>query len=85
MSSNKVLRQVNIFIASPGDVADARERARKAVHRVNRLVAKPNGVLLEAIGWEDIPAGKAERAQDLINPYVDAADIFIGTMNEARL
>jgi hypothetical protein len=45
------------------------------------LVAKPSGFLLEPIGWEDIPASKAERTQEVINSYVDAADIFIGILN----
>ena len=82
MLGSKAIRHFNVFIASPGDTVDARERVRKAVERVNRLVARPNGVFLEAIGWEDIPAGKAKRAQDLINPYVDAAHIFIGILNK---
>jgi len=78
----KSLRQVNVFIASPGDVSDFRDRVCKAVERVNRLVAKPFGLLLEPIGWEDIPAGKGTRTQDVINPYVDAADVFIGILNK---
>jgi len=82
MTMTKTLRQMNIFIASPGDVSDARDRVRKAVERVNRLVAKRSGFLLEPIGWEDIPASKAKRTQDLLNPYVDAADIFIGILNK---
>src|SRR5262249_34905571 len=43
-------------------------------------VGRPNGVLFESIGWEDIPAGKGYRAQDVINPFVDKADIFIGLL-----
>lgn len=81
MTMTKTLKQVNVFIASPGDVSDARDCARKAVERLNRLVAKPSGFLLDPIGWEDIPASKAKRTQEVINPYVDAADIFIGILN----
>lgn len=76
-----VLHTVSVFIASPGDVEKERDATRYAVERVNRLVAKPNGVLLEAIGWEDLPAGKAERAQTLINPAVDKADIVVGLLS----
>lgn len=78
---NRTLRQVNVFIASAGDVSESRDRARRAVKRINRLVARPSGFLLEPIGWEDIPARKGKRTQDVINPYVDAADIFIGILN----
>ena len=81
MSSNNPLRQVNLFIASPGDTADARNRIREAVERINRLVAQPNGIIVHSTGWEDIPSGKANRAQDRINPYVDAAHIFVGILN----
>ena len=79
---NATLRQVNVFIASPGDVSDARDCVRKAIERINRLVARPSGFLLEPIGWEDIPAGKAKRTQEIINPYVEGADIFIGILNK---
>lgn len=79
---SNTLRRVNVFIASPGDVSEARDRARKAIERINRLVAKPSGFLFEPIGWEDIPACKGERTQDVINPYVDAADIFVGILNK---
>jgi len=76
------LKKVTVFIASPGDVADERDLVRKAVERVNRLVAKHQGFLLEAIGWEDIPSGTGNRAQEVINPYVDSADIFVGVLHQ---
>ncbi|NLZ04341.1 MAG: hypothetical protein GXY19_04145 [Phycisphaerae bacterium] len=54
----KTLKRVIVVIASPGDVADARSSVRHAVDRINHLVVKDNGFLLEPIGWEDIPPGK---------------------------
>lgn len=80
--TDRSLQVVRVFISSPGDVAVARQAAREAVTRVDKLVARHNGILLEPIGWEDIPAGKAERTQELINPYVRAADIYIGILNK---
>ena len=74
----KGLKRIRVFIASPGDVAKEREIVRQAVERINRLLAKRQGFLLEAIGWEDIPSGTSIRAQEVINPYVDSAHIFIG-------
>lgn len=79
---SKTLQTVNMFIASPGDASEARDRVRKVIERINRLLAKPSGFILESIGWEDIPACKGERTQDVINPYVDAADIFVGILNK---
>jgi tetratricopeptide (TPR) repeat protein len=75
------LKQIYVFIASPGDVGSARSSVRDAIGRINRLVAKDNGFLLEPIGWEDIPPGKGRRAQEVINPYVDAASIFVGILH----
>ena len=76
------LKQITVFIASPGDVAPARERVRHAVERINRLLGKEAGFLLETIGWEDVPPGKANRSQEVINPYVDAAHIFVGILHQ---
>ena len=76
------LRRVGVFIASPGDVGCAREAVRRAVEHINRLVAKSQGFLFQATGWEDVPPGMGSRAQELINPYVDAAQIFVGILNQ---
>lgn len=80
MTTN-ALKPVFVFIASPSDVSDSRNSVRHAVERINKLVAKDNGFLLEPIGWEDIPPGKGQRAQDIINRHVDAASIFVGILH----
>lgn len=82
MKEKSKLERVLIFIASPSDVSPARERVRRAIDRINRLLAKQAGYLFEAIGWEDIKSGKGERAQEIINHYVDAAYIFIGVLHQ---
>ncbi len=79
---NRNLRKVKVFISSPGDVADARQRAREAVENVNRLFAIQNGIFFHVRGWEDISTGKAERTQDLINPDLEDTDIYIGIFNK---
>ena len=76
------LEVITVFLASPGDTADERERVRRSVDRVNRLVAKQNGFLLEVIGWEDIPSSTGARAQEVINPFVRDADVFIGILKK---
>ena len=82
MCKDKKLKRIYVFISSPGDVAKARENVRYAVNRINDLMAKDYGFIFEPIGWEDIPPGKQERAQEQINKYVDKADIFIGVFNQ---
>ena len=74
------LKTINIFIASPSDVADARNLVKKAINHVNKLLAREFGFLFEPIGWEQIPPGKGSRPQTLINPYVESAQIFIGIL-----
>lgn len=76
------LKQVFVFIASPGDVPLPRDTVRRAIERINRLVAKQAGFLFEPIGWEDIPPGKSNRAQEVINSYVDKAQVFIGILHQ---
>ena len=76
------LQRVGVFIASPSDVNAERDAARDSVERINRLVAKHNGFLLEPIGWEDVPPRQAIRSQEAINPYVEKARIFIGILNQ---
>jgi tetratricopeptide (TPR) repeat protein len=82
MARRMQIQETSLFIASPGDTVDARNRVREAVERVNRLVGRPNRIIVNAIGWEDIPSGRAKRAQDRINPYVKRADIFVGILNK---
>lgn len=76
------LKRIILFIASPGDVEPARNRVRHAIDRINRLLAKESGFLFDPIGWEDIPPGKADRAQEVINQYVDMAHIFVGILHQ---
>lgn len=55
-----------IFLASPGDVKKERELFVSVVERVNKVKAKPLGILLEPCGWEDLGPGSG-RPQELIN------------------
>ncbi|HXR37446.1 MAG TPA: DUF4062 domain-containing protein, partial [Terracidiphilus sp.] len=71
-------RPLTVFIASPGDVAPERQKLREVVADLNRTVARHLGLVVDATGWEDLPPSvHPERTQELINPSVDQADIFI--------
>jgi len=82
MKKTITLKRISVFIASPGDTADARDIVRQAIDRINRLVARERGFLLESIGWENIPPGRGESSQEVINPYVDDAHVFIGILHQ---
>lgn len=69
---------LTVFIASPSDVAPERQKLREIIADLNQTVARHLGFVLDATGWEDLPPSvHEERTQELINPSVDKADIFI--------
>ncbi len=73
LTQHKLLR---VFIASPGDLIDERFKFRQAIEEVNRIKAKPMGVHLEPLGWEDTLPGKG-RPQSIINKEIEACDLFV--------
>ena len=72
---------LSVFVASPGDVADARKRLERVVDELNFLWSREYGLRLELVKWEthaysDIGID----AQDVINNQLDQFDIFLGIM-----
>jgi len=67
---------LNVFIASPGDLNQERERFRNVLGEVNTLKAHSLGLHLEPLGWEDTVPGKG-RPQALINADIERADLFV--------
>ena len=78
----KILRVLNLFLSSPGDVGEERKAVKAIVEKINKLVARPNGLFFELREWEHIPLGKAIRTQEIINPYVQDCDVYIGILNK---
>lgn len=81
MADERLLRELLVFVASPSDVADARDAARRAVLRIDRLVSRDLGITIVPRGWENVPVGMADRAQEVINAEVDRAHAFIGILH----
>lgn len=73
---------LTIFLASPGDVADERNRLLETVTEWNRAWARNLGVRLEVARWEDDAyPGIGVDAQDVINRQLPQDyDLFIGIM-----
>jgi hypothetical protein len=73
---------LTIFLASPADVVDERNRLEEAVTDWNRTWARNLGVRLELLRWEhDAYPGIGEDAQDVINQQLPQDyDLFIGVM-----
>ncbi|WP_276118791.1 DUF4062 domain-containing protein [Pararhizobium qamdonense] len=73
---------LRIFVASPGDVADERQKLEEVVLEVNQIVGSIYSIRLELVRWETStsPAMGIE-PQDVINRQIDDDyDIFVGIM-----
>lgn len=73
---NKKLEQIKVFIGSPGDLSEERALFPKILEEVNKRHAKPMGILLEPVGWEDTLPGKG-RAQELINEDLKTCKLVV--------
>lgn len=68
-----------MFLASPGDLVSERKITQEVVAQLNPTVARELGWHIDLLGWEDTIPGFG-RPQSLINPDVDACDLFIGVL-----
>ena len=74
-------RVLNVFLASPADVAKERAVAEEVVASINKLAGRRLGWHIELHKWEDTAPGFG-RPQALINPMVDECDLFVGLLWE---
>jgi len=74
--SEKYLKRTSVFIASPGDLNAERSIFPDVIEKVNRIKAKSEGILLEAVGWEDTLPGKG-RPQEKINKDVKSSHLIV--------
>lgn len=73
---------ISIFLASPGDVSEERNRLAEVVARWNRAWTRHFGIRLELLRWEDDAYPDiGDDAQDVINHQIpDDWDMFVGVM-----
>lgn len=72
---------LNVFLASPTDVASERTAAEEVVASLNKVTGRRLGWHIELNKWEDTAPGFG-RPQALINPMVDECDLFVGLLWE---
>lgn len=80
MSSNRdhSIRNLRLFLASPGGVETERKAVRRLAEELN-VPFRRHGWQIEVLGWEN--RGPASgRAQARINPDVDRCDIFLAIL-----
>ncbi|MGW0812445.1 DUF4062 domain-containing protein [Streptomyces viridiviolaceus] len=73
------IREVVVFIASPGDLQEERAAVRQAAEMLNNQHALLSTVRIRVTGWEHVQP-EHERPQEVINELVDECDIFLGLL-----
>ena len=75
------IRAYKVFIASPGDVPEEREKIREAIHQLNEDLIQDAilvPVLFVPVMWEQIPPRAGRSPQTQINERgLDTCDVFI--------
>lgn len=76
IQNRKVIR---VFLASPGDLKEEREAAKRAVDELNQTWLPQNGYHVELVGWE-LTVAALGRPQALINQDLESCAYFIGVV-----
>ena len=71
---------ISVFVASPSDVSEERDRLESIIEEINSTHARRTGIRLELLRWErDASPGFDEDAQAVINAEIPQDyDIFVG-------
>ena len=72
-----VPRQIDVFIASPGDLVCERTAFRDVCLELNKGFGDGAGVRFEPLGWEDTLSSVGRRSQSVINLEIDRCEIFV--------
>ncbi len=81
-SMKRDTRIVRVFIASPGDVEEERNRVEVVIDEINRTLDSSYSVRLESIRWETHVAPLMGRPQEVVLDQVEITelDIFVGIL-----
>jgi hypothetical protein len=77
---SQLIRLFNVFVSSPRDVADERERLKKVASRINATLLRGKGALLNLLFYQtDVLSSKGTDLQDVINQQIgDSYDVYLG-------
>jgi predicted nucleotide-binding protein len=74
------VRKIRLFVASPGDVSDERDRLKRVVDEINATVAPFKNCVVELVRWETHVNPGMGRPQSIVNSQIGSYDIFLGIM-----
>jgi hypothetical protein len=72
--------EIEVFVGSPSDVEDERERVVHLISRLNRLLKAVVPVRVVPIMYEHLVPGFGKDMQDVVNKQTGSYDIFLGIM-----
>jgi tetratricopeptide (TPR) repeat protein len=79
--SGEIYKKLQIFIASPSDVADEKDRLMAVVEQLNRTMADYLGIILEVKEWSQVFPGMGRAQQVIFDQLpIEEWDIMIGIM-----
>jgi len=70
---------IQVFLASPNDLAPERDATNGVVERLNQAVSRSMGWSYDVFRWEETPPGRG-RPQGLINKHIRDCELFIGIL-----
>ncbi|MEW1759674.1 DUF4062 domain-containing protein [Streptomyces cyaneofuscatus] len=73
------IRELVVFVASPGDLKEERVAVRQAAEMLNNQHSSLTTVRIRVTGWENVQP-EHERPQEVINALVDECDVFLGLL-----
>jgi len=76
----KLIKKLRVFVSSPSDVNEEKERLPKIVDELNRTVGQHENIYLELVQWQTHGVPDMGRPQEVINRQIGLYDIFIGIM-----
>ena len=72
---------LSVFVASPSDVSEERDRLDSIIQEINSTHARRTGVRLELLRWErDVSPALGDDGQAVVNDQIPPHDIFIGIL-----
>lgn len=76
------VKEIKIFIASPDEVNEEREKIEEIINELNDTISKSYSIHLKIITWEKNVAPQMGRPQEVVNEQIkpDESDIFIGIL-----
>ena len=73
-------RTIQVFIASPSDLAIERRAFKDTIDELNKGFGRGADVTFVPLGWEDALSQVGRRSQSVINKDIDVCDLFILVM-----